>query len=276
MRQLVMALLGVLILALPAMAVDSMETPADMGGDINLPPTPGDIWSAPRDVLFDNGPVLNSPGSGVGGADESILQSVTLEMNTLGFGHQHTLGYLMADDFTVPAGETWTIDSITFFAYQTNSGNTSTITGVYFEIWDGAGPQTGNLIAGDTTTNTLVNSAWTNIYRVTETTTGTSVARPIMANVGAPAAPIVLTAGTYWLDWNTDGSLSSGPWAPPRVVYDQCETGNGWQYTTSWAPALDGGVLACPQGFPFIIQGTSGGGTPVEESTWGAIKNSYR
>ena len=54
-------------------------------------------------VLYDNGPLVNSPGTGVGGADESVLQNNTLGMGTNGLGHQLRL-YRMADDFTVPVG----------------------------------------------------------------------------------------------------------------------------------------------------------------------------
>ncbi|MCA9870115.1 MAG: hypothetical protein KC487_07020, partial [Anaerolineae bacterium] len=43
------------------------------------------IWQAPDAVLWDNGPLVNGVGTGVGGADESILQSITLGMSTLGF-----------------------------------------------------------------------------------------------------------------------------------------------------------------------------------------------
>ncbi|MEZ4642505.1 MAG: hypothetical protein R3E31_07155 [Chloroflexota bacterium] len=35
-------------------------------------------------ILYDNGTLVNSPGTGAGGADESVLQSTSLTMNTLG------------------------------------------------------------------------------------------------------------------------------------------------------------------------------------------------
>jgi len=274
-----MALLGVLLLALPVLAATDAETTADMGGDIFIEPVPGDVWGGPRAVLYDNGPLVNSPGTGYGGADESVLQTLSLGMNTLGFGHQHSLGYLIADDFEVPAGENWNVETITFFAYQTNSPTSpSPFTGVYFEIWDGP-PGQSNLIFGDQTTNVMTATAWANIYRVTETNTGTTTNRPVFANVATPAAPLILGPGTYWLAWNTDGSLSSGPWAPPITINFECVTGNGLQsldYGVSYAPALDSGTSACAQGFPFIIEGTGGGGTPVENGTWGSIKAIYR
>jgi len=69
---------------------------------------PGDAAT----LLFNSGPAYNVAGGGSGGANLSLLESTTLGMNTLGFGHQFSLGYRMADDFSVPTGETWTIDSL--------------------------------------------------------------------------------------------------------------------------------------------------------------------
>lgn len=130
-------------------------------------------------VLYDNGPLVNSPGTGVGGADESVLQSVTLGMTTLGFGHQIINSNSMADDFV--ATEDWTIDEIIFYAYQTFSGTTSTINDYRVQIWDGD-PSVGgsSVIWGDMTTNVLSSTSWSGIYRVSETTTGTNSDRPIM------------------------------------------------------------------------------------------------
>jgi hypothetical protein len=73
---------------------------------------------------------------------------------------------------------------------------------------------------------------------------------------------LFLPAGTYWLAWQTDGTLASGPWAPPITIVGQTTTGNGLQSlagTTTFAPANDGGTLT-QQGFPFILEGSVGGG----------------
>jgi hypothetical protein len=229
---------------------------------------PGDVAT----LLYNNGPAYNVAGGGAGGANLSLLESTTLGMNTLGFGHQFSLGYRMADEFTVPSGETWTIDSLIFYAYQTNSTLVSTITGVYFQIWNGD-PSVGGsaVIYGDLTTNRLANTYWSGIYRASETTP-TSTARPMMRDV-CSAPGLVLTEGTYWIDWTTNGSLSSGPWAPPIAILGQAATGNALQYTTAWAPALDGGTGAAPQGMPFEVWGTASGSTMgvmlVQDNTTG-------
>lgn len=205
--------------------------------------------------LYDNGPLVNSAGSGVGGADESVLQSVSQGMNTLGAGHQLLNNNRVADDFTIPVGESWNIENITFFAYQSFSTTTSTMTGVNFQIWDGPpGVGGSTVVFGDTATNRLTTTGWSGIFRVSETTTGTANDRPIMANECDIA--VTLDAGTYWLDWQTDGSLGSGPWAPPITINGQTTTGNGMQSLggAPFAALTDSGTLT-QQGLPFIING---------------------
>ena len=207
-------------------------------------------WSGPEVVLYDNGPMVTHPGGGAGGADASALQDVSLGMGTYGFGAQLSAGNRVADDFTVTDAAGWTIDTITFFAYQTGSGTTSSITSLNLQIWDGPPNAGGTVIWGDTTTNLLTSTTFANDYRVLEGTL-TASDRPIMACVAT--VNHTLPAGTYWLDWQFGGSASfSGPWQPPVTILGQTTTGNAIQYTsTGWAALVDVG----PQGLPFIIDG---------------------
>lgn len=219
-------------------------------------PHTGPIYASPDLVLYDNGPLVNSTGTGSGGADESMLQTA-LGMGSYGMGHQLVEGFRIADDFQVTAPGGWTIDTITFFAYQTGSTTTSTFTSMNLQIWDGPPDNPGSSVVwGDTTTNVLASSTFTNIYRVLDTASG-NTDRPIMANVATVGT--ALAQGTYWLDWQADGSLTSGPWAPPITIDGQTTTGNAMQWTTVWAPAEDGGTFT-QQGFPFIVEGS---GDPV-------------
>ncbi|NTW23159.1 MAG: hypothetical protein HGA37_00555, partial [Lentimicrobium sp.] len=207
----------------------------------------------PSSLLYDNGPLVNSPGTGAGGADESVLQSTSLGMGTIGFGFQYLVGNHIADDFVV-AGN-WTIDQFTFYAYQTGSTTTSTITGGYLQIFDGDPSAGGTLIWGDMVTNRMASTSFTNIYRVTQTTSG-ATNRPIM-EVVCSTPGLVLSAGTYWVEYTIDGSLASGPWAPPVTINGQTTTGNAHQSLVGvWGPANDGGTLTL-QGFPFLIEGTA-------------------
>ena len=208
-----------------------------------------------RVVLFDNGPLVNSPGTGSGGADESILQG-SLGMTTYGSGMQQTAGNSVADDFTVTG--TWNVESFEFFGYQTGSTTTSTFTGVFYRIWDGNPTAGGQVIYGDLTTNKMVSTEWANIYR-NDNGPGGSTDRPVMRIV-ASADGLSLPEGEYWVEWTTTGSLSSGPWVPAVTIEGQTTTGNALQNQSgSWVALTDVG----PQGMPFIINGNGGGGPGV-------------
>ena len=204
-------------------------------------------------VLYDNGPIVNAPGGGFGGADLSHLHS---GLTTWGAGHALSTGFRVADEFTVPAGTTWNLDSIVFHAYQTGSGLTSTINHVNFAIWNGSPDMsTSSIIAGDTSTNRLINTTWSNIYR-TNSTDFMNTDRPLMRNT-TDASGIVLPSGTYWLAWQTGGTATSGPWVPEITITNQPVTGNALQYSPTtglWSPLLDQNN---PQGMPFIVYGTS-------------------
>jgi uncharacterized repeat protein (TIGR01451 family) len=210
-------------------------------------------WSRPAVVLYDNGPLVTHPGGGGGGLDASALQTALL-MSTYGFGAQVSAGNRVADDFTVTDAAGWTINTITFFGYQTGSGNTSTFTALNLRIWDGPPNVAGStVIWGDTTTNVMTSTTFSNIYRVLDTAL-TNVDRPVMACVATVGT--TLPAGTYWLDWQLDGSGASGPWAPPISILGQTTTGNALQYTTTggWASLIDTGSNTV-QGLPFVVDG---------------------
>ncbi len=233
----------------------AVET-AQPGGVINVVPSETKSLASNRALLFDNGPLVNSPGTGSGGADESVLQSVSLGMNTLGGGFQVFYDNRIADDFEVTA--TWTVESFTFYGYQTNSSTTSTITGAYFTIYDGNPSSGGTAIWGDFVTNRMTSTQWSNIYRVTETSGGTT-ARPIM-EVVCLTPSLTLDPGTYWVEVMLDGSLSSGPWCPPVTINGLTTTGNAQQNLAgSWGAFNDTGT-GTGQGMPFLIEGSGGGG----------------
>ncbi|HSN77416.1 MAG TPA: choice-of-anchor J domain-containing protein, partial [Anaerolineae bacterium] len=194
-------------------------------------------------------PLVTHPGGGAGGADASALQTALL-LSTYGFGNQASAGNRVADDFTVTGGG-WLIDTMTFFGYQTGSSTTSTFTALNLRIWDGPPNDPGSMVVfGDTTTNRLASTTWANMYRTLDTAL-TNTDRPVMALVAT--VNTFLPAGTYWVDWQANGTLASGPWAPPISIVGQTTTGNAWQFTsTGWAPLVDGTFA---QGLPFIVEG---------------------
>jgi hypothetical protein len=228
--------------------------------------------STSRSLLYDNGPFINSPGTGPNGTDQSILQNTTLGMNTLGAGIQFASGNRMADDIVVD--ETWTVEAITVYGYQTGSPTTSSMTGGYVQIWDGDPTAGGQVIWGDIVTNRMASTAWTNSYRLSEGTPGTT--RPIMSIV-METPGLVLQPGTYWIDYTLAGSLASGPWAPPITINGQAVTGNAKQFlgsSSTWQDFLDTGTGTPAQGLPFLIEGTTASGGCVHGELLGY--NVYR
>jgi hypothetical protein len=214
-------------------------------------------WDAPADILYDNGSLVNFPGGGFGGADASVLETA-LGLSTYGFGSQVSATNSMADDFVVPAPG-WQVDEVMLFAYQTGSTTTSTITEVRVQIWDGDPTAGGTVIFGDLTTNVMTNTTWSNIYRAIDTNPVASN-RPIM--VQTASLGVELTPGTYWIEYQFDGTLASGPWAPPITILSTPTTGNAKQNQSgTWVEALSG---TFPQGMPFILMGTEVGGGGAE------------
>jgi len=269
MKVLSISILVSLLLVIPAIAGEVVDDAVTPVSEETSGYAGGPIWDGPKALLWDNGPIVTSIGTGAGGADESILD---ITETTNGFGCQWAADIRLSDEFVVPAGETWEIDTITLFGYQTDSGPPSSIIGAYIEIYDGD-PEFGTLVYGDLFTNKLTSSSWINCYRVNQDGSGTNTQRPIMANVCEFTPVITLTEGTYWLCWQLDGVGSSGPWNPPITIDGQLVTGNAIQYYQSvWGPVEDATSLNA-KGLPFILEGSSSGA--LENGTWAAIKTVF-
>lgn len=205
--------------------------------------------------VYSNGPLSTGATLSTGAAAPagSTWSEVQAGNTIAGYGMQGgTIGNRVADDFTVTDPGGWNISAMRFFGYQTGGSTaSSSFTGLTFQIWNGRPGDAGSsVIFGDTTTNRLTSSSWANMYRVFNGSTGTT--RPIY-NLNAGGLSINLAPGTYWVDFNSTGSLASGPWAPAvTVVGQQTVPGaNGRQLTsTGWGDLIDGGT---PQQMPFEI-----------------------
>jgi len=270
MKILSVAFLVSLLLAVPAIAGEATDdagtqVSAELSGHIGG----GSVWDGPKDILWDNGPLVTSTGTGVGGADESIVDA---NETTNGFGCQFASDIRLSDDFTVPAGETWLVSSVTLFGYQTDSGTSSTIVGAYIEFFDNP-PEYGTSVYGDLYTNVLTATSWMNCYRVQYSASGTNTQRPIMVNVCDYSSPISFTEGTYWICWQLDGTGASGPWNPPITINGQLVTGDAVQYYNSGWGYISDSTSGNAKGLPFILSGTSSGA--LQNETWAAIKTIF-
>lgn len=211
-------------------------------------------------VIYDNGGIVTHPGGGFGGMHASALQTA-LGNNIYGYGAQVSAGNWMADDFTIGAGDQWTIDSFGFLTYQTGSTTTSTINDlrvVIFGAQPAVGPAFGTPTFGSTAANVLGSTSFSGIYRSIDTNVMASN-RPVM-NANSTNLGWVLGPGTYWVAWQFGGTLASGPWQPPVTILGQPNKpgSNAMQFTASgWANAIDSGNFTGPHDMPFIINGTA-------------------
>ncbi len=202
--------------------------------------------------IFEQHQLVTHPDSGYEGNDISISQS-SLGMSLLGGGFQASSGNSLSDDFTIPNGETWKIDGIKFYAYQTGSTTTSTITDAQYRVYNGKPNEGGSVIADYWAGTNLTSTEWTGIYRTSETDK-LNATRPIMY-VYCSVPTLTLTAGEYWVEVSVTGSLTSGPWCPPITIKNETTTGNSIQNINgTWQNFVDGGTAA-QQGIPFDIYG---------------------
>lgn len=191
----------------------------------------------------------------------------TTESNgTTGVGAQivgTTTSNRVADDFTVPVGQSWTLSKITFYAYQTGyAGTTSPFTTVRVRISNG-NPSVGTptVVFGDMTTNRLLSTSDALMYRIANSTTPSPGTVPgttrkiwkIEATVN-----VTLAAGTYWVEWQQDAG-ANGNFSPPSTILNaRTQPGyNAIQFTTAWAVLSDSGSPATAPDvavdMPFVI-----------------------
>ncbi len=206
-------------------------------------------------LLYNNGDINAQPGGCAGGMYSQIEPPGTL------FGNNTiAASFHQADDFTVPTGETWTLTELEWQLYQTSSATTDPIVSVFIQVWDTT-PITGGTPAfGNLTTNRLLSSAFSGVYRVT--TTVTDCARAIKtARIDMSWLP-PLPEGTYWIQIASNGNPAfSGPWANHKVPRDIANDNSRFftVATAAWAANLDAGYGA-GWDYPFKLYGTSGGG----------------
>ena len=183
----------------------------------------------------------------------------------------YTGNFTVADNFTVPAGETWNISGMTFYAIQPAA---APITALYVRIHN-ASPLAGatTIVYGDLTTNRLGAVAPANIYGIFNATPATTYPiQSMAANVTTS-----LTAGTYWVEWKVVSGAAT--FAPTSAVvgsrsqpsYNAIQSNLG-----VWTALVDAGTPASapsvPQDLPFRIAYSATGstactGTPAPGNT---------
>jgi hypothetical protein len=161
--------------------------------------------------------IWDQAGVGIGGANDSVLNEPNRALGfgaglSFGVGLDISLG--LADDFTVPAGQTWAISNVLLYGYQANATS--------FPYQNA----TISLVAGSSPNGTSIYSATdlsaSNgpggiVARRVQPTTLTADNRKIWESLITPSTPLVLTAGDYWLRWGFNALNGSNSFVPPIV-----------------------------------------------------------
>jgi len=196
-----------------------------------------------------------------GSSQGFALSNVATSTTTIGSSAFLEFGYMIAEDFTIPAGEKWTISDVTAFAYQTQPtapyNTNNTITKAYLMIFNGQPGAAGTtLLYGDTTTNRFAGATFTNVQRQTSDTAVSGRNRPVMAVKMALPAPIQLSAGTYWAAYSMRGASNLAVYSAPKVLPNKTNPNNqnGRQLTpTGWIQMADNGFNL---GYNLMVNGT--------------------
>jgi photosystem II stability/assembly factor-like uncharacterized protein len=229
--------------------------------------------------IYNNGPVFTGrlSASGVAapaGFRWSELQAIGTEANTL-LGsadvQNSSSRYRLADDFTVPTGQSWRIDSLVTYSYQQyDPGYSTPYTSANVRIWRGAPDSAGSTVVfGDTLANRLTTSYNSRIYRISNSTTPAPGTVPEFSRVlyqNTLSAGVTLVPGRYFVDWQTATDPANFHYAPTVTVPNRRGNAawNARQRATNgvWSNVIDtGNPSAAPdsaQDFPFVLMGSTG------------------
>ena len=190
-------------------------------------------FNAHTQVVYSNGSVSTgathaaTSTTAPAGYTWSELQSPSSTLGFSGFyNNAATSDFAIADDFVVPAGETWNLTNANFFGYQTGyAGTTPPIDAVRVRIWNGdPSSGTATVVYGDLTTN-VYNAAGSGeefVYRVSNTTGTTRKVWRFNATISTS-----LSSGTYWIEYQVHAANDASIFFPPVTIL-------GTQSDVSW------------------------------------------
>jgi hypothetical protein len=232
------------------------------------------------EVLYNNGEYstgttsrsgVTAPAGYVWSESQSDTGNTTETNSVLGFGA--TVGSVtLADNFTIPAGQSWKISSLTVYGFFVNwTASQSPFTGGIVRIWNGRPGDAGaTVIFGDTTTDRLLSSTRANAYSIANSTVPApgivpNTTRELWENKLSIAPTLTLGAGTYWVEFATS-TFGGGAQFYRNVIVSNNRTQAGWNArqwlasSNAWGDVLDGGSPASapdvPQDIAFRIRGT--------------------
>ena len=183
----------------------------------------------------------------------------------------------LADDFTVPAGETWTIFKLKIYALdQVTTSTISPYSNIRVRIYNGVPGAGGTVIFGDMTTNRFNSTGYANLRAIFNSRVPTPTAPTpnfpifyIEANINT-----ALTAGTYWVEWQVVNTAATFSLTSQTVGIRALPGFNARQSNAgTWAALVDGGSPATAADvaidLPFSLTYATGpcAGTPTPGNT---------
>lgn len=243
---------------------------------------------AQAQVLYNNGGFVTNPTGGTGQiaglpisqSDGFTVPGQTFIFSTAGVGATVSANTSLADNFTVPAGQTWDLNTVTLFAFQT-SQTTPTVTRIHVNLWSdtpfsaGSPAPLPDVIPQPILSTPLVLDAGEGTFVAhRQSPSGTSSVRPVFSYTvsldGLPNGGL-LGPGTYWLEWSFEGAAAPSanvftPLVSPRdsVSDHNARLFNSIDGSSSgprvWFEGREGYVAGVTEGrayeLPFILGGT--------------------
>ncbi len=186
-------------------------------------------------------------------------------------GATNALSYRVADDFVVPAGQSWSVTDLTFYVYSPGFASASLVNSANVNVWTGQPGLPGSQLVVQVA-SLPTSSAPTSIYRVFTTTVGPVISSPDTTRriwtVNLPLS-MHLDAGTYWIELQLAPTTPGTPIYAVPATLDNGRNAPGWnalQNSTNaggaWVPLADPGKNALPapltQDLAFLIAGSLG------------------
>lgn len=222
-----------------------------------------------KNGLLSTGPVSNSGVAAPAGTTWSECQADLSSNSSNWFVgvanfYNSTENHWTGDDFSIPAGQTWNISRIAIYGMVFNA-TSNPFDVLHLQIWNGKpGSPGSSVIYGDATTNFLSDVSDSLIYGIQNSLIPAPGVTPnldnkfwkITANVNK-----TLTAGTYWLAWQTHIVTGYSAFTP-SIKMKNTRSHASWNAVISnvpgtWLPLLDYGnpssAADLPQDLPFEI-----------------------
>ncbi len=210
-----------------------------------------------QELLYENGPIITHPGDGPEGSDYSAIQT-EIGQQASSYVIRGQVGDRMADEFVVPDGQTWQVESASIYTIVSDNPDLLQFMGI--QIWDGPpNVQGSSVIWGDIDKNVLLENSFSGVYRGNDIQPRI-IQQPITKTIGAVSA--VLVPGTYWIDFSIDTSQFE---SPPTVIPvnilgepGKPDANAVWRRQGSWSPLIDLNLDlgSVPQDIAFEFKGT--------------------